>query len=241
MNIIDALLYSLAGGLVPSLIWLWFWLHEDRLHPEPKRMIMFSFIAGMIAVVVVTPFEQIVYAHTSQTALTTFTLYAIIEECCKYWAASWSALKTRYYDEPVDAVIYMISTALGFAALENGFFILNYLRDGEITKGVLTTNLRFMGANLLHIIASAIIGIFIAYAFYKRKLLKRLFLMIGFSFAITLHTLFNFSIIKNTGEDSFQSWHGIMMIFGLVWLLIIVLILMIERVKMIKNPVQNIN
>jgi len=28
-----------AGGLFPSLAWLWFWLREEADHPEPRKLI----------------------------------------------------------------------------------------------------------------------------------------------------------------------------------------------------------
>ena len=29
-------LFALIGGFVPALVWLWFWLKEDKQKPEPK-------------------------------------------------------------------------------------------------------------------------------------------------------------------------------------------------------------
>ncbi len=46
-------------GIVPALLWLWFWLKED-VHPEPLKMITLSFLGGMVAVVLVLPFQQLV-------------------------------------------------------------------------------------------------------------------------------------------------------------------------------------
>ena len=43
-------------GLIPALVWLWFWLKED-IHPEPAKMITLSFIGGMVAVLFVLPFH----------------------------------------------------------------------------------------------------------------------------------------------------------------------------------------
>src|SRR3989344_2100149 len=37
---------ALLGGVLPALFWLWFWLREDRLHPEPRRIILECFVLG---------------------------------------------------------------------------------------------------------------------------------------------------------------------------------------------------
>lgn len=42
-------LIAFAMGVLPALLWLWFWLHEDSLHPEPRRIVILTFIVGMLA------------------------------------------------------------------------------------------------------------------------------------------------------------------------------------------------
>ena len=44
------LLIAIVGGILPALIWLFFWLMEDRCEPEPKRYIFLCFLGGMLAV-----------------------------------------------------------------------------------------------------------------------------------------------------------------------------------------------
>ena len=42
------LAYAAIGGMLPALFWLWFWLQEDKLHPEPRSRIMLAFLGGMV-------------------------------------------------------------------------------------------------------------------------------------------------------------------------------------------------
>ena len=44
------LLVAFLCGLLPALLWLSFWLFEDKKNPEPKRYIFFTFLAGMLIV-----------------------------------------------------------------------------------------------------------------------------------------------------------------------------------------------
>ncbi len=220
-------LWAVLGGIVPSLVWLYFWIQEDRLHPEPKKIILRSFGAGMIAVIVAVGLERVIQMTVGEASLVTFLLFATVEELFKYGAAYISCLNTRYNDEPIDAVIYLISAALGFAALENTFFLNTPLLQNNIVGSVVTGNLRFIGANLLHITSSAIIGISIAFSFYKPRWQKKLYLIVGIILAIGLHALFNFFIIK--------AGQGLLIIFGIVWLGIIALILVLEKIKQLKS------
>ena len=43
-------LVAAASGTLPALFWLWFWLREDKIHPEPKKAIFKAFFFGALAV-----------------------------------------------------------------------------------------------------------------------------------------------------------------------------------------------
>src|SRR3954464_3997779 len=98
------LFIAFLGGVLPALLWLTFWLLEDRLHPEPKWYIFFCFVAGMLMVAVVLPIERLALLHTSGTQL--LFLWALTEEVSKFAAAYVIALHSRVFDEPLDAIIY---------------------------------------------------------------------------------------------------------------------------------------
>ena len=53
------LLLALLGGILPALLWLWYWLKEDAARPEPRGLIMLAFVAGMITVPLVVPLEAL--------------------------------------------------------------------------------------------------------------------------------------------------------------------------------------
>jgi RsiW-degrading membrane proteinase PrsW (M82 family) len=218
----DVLFIAFLGGVVPACIWLCFWLMEDRCEPEPKRYILYSFIAGMAAVLVALPLERAAMHYYSGTSL--LMVWAVIEEMLKFAAAYIAALHARVFDEPLDAVIYLVTVALGFAALENTLFILTPLMEGDILRSIITGDLRFMGATLLHTLASATIGIMLAYSFYKPAFLRRLYAAGGVVLAILLHALFNFFILDKGSNATF--W-----IFLSIWFGVIAMLLLVERVK----------
>ncbi len=219
---------ALTGGLVPALFWVWFWLREDRAHPEPKALIACSFIAGMLVVSLVLPLQQFALKRFSGSDL--ILVWVIIEEVLKYSAALIVVLWSKAVDEPIDAIIYMIVIALGFSALENALFIFNPLTDGHVIESLLTGQFRFLGATLLHVLASGTVGAFMAFAFYKGRLARIIYGTLGLFMAIVLHALFNFSIMNAGGET-------VLSIFMFVWLGIIILFLIFEKVKSLEQPV----
>jgi len=230
------ILFSLLGGLLPALLWLWFWLQEDKLHPEPNSRIALSFICGMLAVWPAIQMEKslcswidpLVCSTASNPDPLLIILWATTEETLKYLLAFLSSFwKNNDNDEPLDAVIYMITAALGFSALENILFLLNPVSDNYFIQSIITGNSRFIGATLLHIASSATIGIMIGLAYYKKPIIKKIFLFTGIIFSIVLHTIFNLLIIRLN--------QNLFFVFAGVWILIVLLLVLIEKVKKINH------
>lgn len=216
---------AFVGGLVPALFWLWFWLREDREQPEPYLLIALAFIGGMMVVPIALPLQRL--ALESFTGDNLIFIWVIIEESLKYTAALLMVLWQRAVDEPIDVIIYMVTVALGFAALENALFIFNPLVAGEFTNTAVTGFFRFLGATLLHVLASGTVGAFMAMAYYKASRIKLAFGALGLFIAIVLHALFNFFIMDANGET-------ILGVFLFVWMGIIVLFLIFEKVKILE-------
>jgi protease PrsW len=231
----NTIIFSLMGGILPALLWLWFWLKEDKLEPEPKHRIALSFICGMLAVWPAIEAEKffcgilnpnVCSAGGVMPGLVIITVWAASEEIIKYIFAFFSSFwKNKYLNEPIDPLIYMITVALGFSALENTLFLFNIIDMGVLSKSIVTGNSRFLGATLLHIASSATIGVMMGLAYFKNLKRKKLFLFTGIALAILLHTIFNLLIIR------FES--DLFFIFAGVWVLIILLFVIIEKIKRI--------
>jgi len=224
----QTIFFALAGGILPALLWLWFWLQEDRLHPEPRSMIIRTFIAGMFAVPLVLPLEQLIQKNYAFDITLVVFLWACAEELFKWLAVYLAAFDTKEYDEPIDAVVYMLTGALGFAAMENVFFLITSISNTNVVESLVTGNLRFIGATLLHVLSSGVIGLFMGLSFCKSGLAKKTYLLFGLALAILLHTLFNVYIIRDGGTSIF-------IIFCFVWVAVLLLIAGFEKVKRIKK------
>ena len=217
---------AFLAGLIPALFWLWFLLREDKARPEPKILIISSFISGMLIVPLVLPLQQ--YAMSRFAGENLIFVWVIIEEVLKYSAALIVVLWNRAVDEPIDAIIYMITIALGFSALENALFIYNPLTSGNYAESIITGNFRFLGATLLHVLASATVGITMALSYYKRSTIKVLSATLGLCIAILLHAMFNLFIMNASGG-------AVLTVFMFVWMGIIVLFLFFEKVKILEK------
>ncbi len=214
-------------GLVPAMVWMWFWLKED-IHPEPAKMLTLSFFGGMLAVLFAIPLQKAVRGFFPEDTYLLYIIWAGIEEVLKFGFVYFIALRNKVTDEPVDDIIYLIISAIGFVTLENALFLVGPVGTGNFIDTIINGNLRFVGASLLHIMASATIGIGMGLSFYKSKDRKILAIVCGVIIATALHTAFNLFIISQAPGDIF-------FVFGAVWVGIIILLLLFERVKHIIN------
>lgn len=193
-------------GVTTSLTWLFQFLRMDKL-PEPARMIVKIFFLGVLITVPVFVVEFVLFKAVPAINLPSFwnsifywfIVIALIEETFKYLVVRAGALKSKHFDEPVDAMIYMIIAALGFAAAENVMYLFSpnieiFSFYDLLAKAATISLFRFLGATFLHALCSGLVGFFLAQAVYKKG--RSGLVLIGLLIAILLHGLYNFSIIE---------------------------------------------
>jgi len=202
MNILVLIL-----GILPGFVWLLFYLREDIDH-EPKKEIFYVFLAGSGITFIALGFEYLLsdaakWVSVNQCQPQACALWSVlflfilaaIEEFFKFSAAFLAVSRSKYFDIPLDAMIYMIVVALGFATVENIGALSGQLRQGTLVSDIVsTTMLRFVGATLLHTLSSATVGYYWARGIIKGRLFG--FIALGLLAGTLLHAFFNFLVIK---------------------------------------------
>jgi len=223
----NAMLYAIVGGIAPAILWLWFWLYqEDRDEPEPFGLIIITFILGGVLVLVAMWMEKFSLGFVTNNT-TQIIVWASIEEVLKLIGVSFIIFGNNIIRRPIDYPMYFIVTALGFAAFENVLYLIKPMGSGGNVVGMMTGNLRFLGSTLLHAIASGMIGSALGLSFYIQKY-RGLYFSIGIIAAIALHSIFNFFIMKGSGGNFLS-------IFGFLWVIAIINILIFEKLKRMKT------
>jgi len=192
-------------GLIPSIIWLLFYLRKDK-RPEPNRMVILVFILGMLitlpAAIVEMGFKNITDSLRLVPELYTISYFIIgvgvTEELFKYLVVRFSVLRSKEFDEPVDAMIYMIIAGLGFAAVENILILWSLKAPYLIEQTTIALIGRFLGATFLHALACANIGFFIALSYFRVRKKKLLFIA-GLLSSAVLHGAYNLGITMEGG------------------------------------------
>lgn len=201
------LVIALVAGLLPGFAWLVFYLGEET-HPEPKRLIAFTFIVGMafgfFTVAIENIFTQWTTGNIPLQLLPFLPLVgsllglAAIEETMKFAAAHFAISRSPDVTEPVDVMIYMVVAALGFATLENIGAIAGLSPTSALFPAVFeTVSLRFVGATLLHTLTSGIVGYYWALGIVRGKTWQ--YLAVGIPIAAILHAAFNYLILTYGG------------------------------------------
>jgi RsiW-degrading membrane proteinase PrsW (M82 family) len=235
------IIFYLILAVLPGLIWLFYYLKKDVL-PEPKMQIIKVFICGFLVCIPVVIFELFLLTELKTLNLPEKTylivkgifVIALVEEMFKYAAARYSVMKSSHIDEPIDIPIYMIIAALGFATAENIIVFCNqkflFLSDPLILAVG-----RFISSTLLHALASGIIGMFLARAFYCPR--QRYYLIpSGFILAILTHAFFNFFMESSIIKETTGEWgNSILYSLFIVFILFVTLSFLLKQIKKLKG------
>lgn len=244
MQYYHLILYVLFG-ILPSLIWLFYYLRKD-LHPEPKKIILKLFFYGALVTIPVFIIQSGLSELLDQVKasgildgypivadiIKWFVVIALTEELLKYLVVRQVILKNSEIDEPLDIMLYMVVVALGFAALENILYLFSPI-DQISFNAILATTVtisfvRFVGATFLHTLCSALIGYFVALASVRAHEHYRL-TIIGILAAGLLHGLYDFSIITLSRPMNFVI--PLIVVIGLV----IFMIYDFDEIKKVKG------
>ncbi|MBQ6833232.1 MAG: PrsW family intramembrane metalloprotease [Lachnospiraceae bacterium] len=147
-------------ALLPAVYLIIFVYQHDKVEKEPISLLLKLLFFGALSIVptvivgtilelllgILLPIDSAVYNFFYM-----FIVVALVEEYWKRWAAE-RAWNHPAFNYRFDAIVYCVSAALGFAALEN----LLYVSEG----GLSTAILRAVTAVPSHAIDGVIMGIF---------------------------------------------------------------------------------
>lgn len=236
--LITSLLIASLIGLLPITLWLIFFLWQDIKKPEPLRWILIFFSLGILIAPLIWFLENYflkllkindALALPFIISIFFYLIVALIEELVKFFTAQIALKKNKYFDEAIDAMIYLIVLSLGFGAIENILVSWQKMNLGiSFLPTLQIISLRFIGANLLHALSAGIIGYFWALKLISQK---KKYLSLGLFLGILLHWFFNIAIIKLGGDAVFISSF-------ILFLTCIFLLWAFDVLKQIKKPIK---
>lgn len=130
---------------------MWFFLRLDVIRPASRRWIALTFLWGCVATIPAAllefPFISPELLESDATVVPDFTSVAVamllvvgpVEELCKFGAVRFGAYRSLYFDSPIHGLVFSIAASLGFASLENLFYVLQYGPEVMLLRAPLST------------------------------------------------------------------------------------------------------
>lgn len=199
-----------ASGAIPAILAMLYFDYLDRKRPEPLKLRYGVVLVGMLSVLPVLIFAQMIDSALGASvpqpgtyagaAYISFGIAGGLEEACKISAVFLVVWYSRHFDERMDGIVYGARAGLGFALVENCLYIYKAVIDDQLV-GVWI--LRALLAVPGHAIWSGMMGY---YAARRRFDHDGPGLIGGYCIAVLLHGTYDFAIfvgipLRADGQD----------------------------------------
>ena len=219
---------SFLISIIVSLGWIYYFWQLDKHEKEPVKIIAITFALGAIVALVVPfiediglrifgiSFKDLVKNSLDNIGFLFFYLIlvvGVVEELAKFIPVRFYAFRTKYFNEPMDGLIYASASAAGFTFVENmGYIFTGFIAGYE--EGMIMAFVRVL-TSPVHILFASYWGI--ALGLYKKNPAKKDEVIKGFIIAAVLHGLYDFFAFLN-------------FFVGLFAIIVFTLILLIRKV-----------
>lgn len=183
--------------ILPSILIIIFFVKSDKFK-EPTSEILKVFLYGVLITIPAyflnTYFNNIWNeTNLSEELIGSFFTAAPVEEGLKLSVLYFFVYKMKDFNEPMDGIVYGVCASLGFATLENLYYVY-ILADYFETSSMYLAIIRSFSAVPAH----AVFGIFMGYFFMKYSFIKKGDnLIFAFIVPFALHGCYNLFVSSN--------------------------------------------
>lgn len=187
----------IAAAIAPSLAIILYIFIKDKYDKEPIKYLAICFLLGALGIIPAIFIEMYLENHYSigdkigLIALSAFFGVALPEELVKFIALRYYIFKKSAFNEPYDGIVYAVMISMGFATIENLFYVI------DSGGGMHTALLRMFTAVPAHAIFGITMGYFVGKAKFESWNRASL-LTQGFLLSFILHGAYDFFIFQNT-------------------------------------------
>lgn len=164
----------------------------DKYDREPKKILLDAFLLGMVSMlgvgILAAIYEAIGWVEKPEFydhAVYMFLGVGLTEEFCKFLVVRLHAYRLPEFNEPFDGIVYTVFVGLGFAALENIFYVVEH--------GLGVGLIRMFTAVPAHYAFGVIMGYYVGKAKFN-EVNKTQLLVKGLLIATFLHGAYDFFI-----------------------------------------------
>lgn len=183
---------TIGASIAPGVALLSYFYLKDKYEPEPLHMVIRTFLYGVLLVfpVMVLQFglqEELSFGIWGKS----FLMAGLIEEFFKWFIIYITVYKHVEFNEGYDGIVYAVAVSLGFATLENFFYLYSYgLKEA------------FMRA-LLPVSSHALFGVFMGYYLGKGKFepilrKQQIYMLFSLFLPALFHGLYDFILYSTS-------------------------------------------
>ncbi|GAK02385.1 hypothetical protein JCM19037_616 [Geomicrobium sp. JCM 19037] len=175
----------ISVGSAPALALLTYFYLRNEYGSAGWRDVIRAFIIGML---IVFPIMVIQFALTEEGLLTsrlaeTFLKSALLEEFFKWFFLIFTVYKFGQFTVKFDGIVYAVALSLGFATLENIFYLIGQGPDAVIGRALFPVS--------GHALFGVIMGYYLGSARYQVRGQRKKWLMYSLILPVVFHGIFN--------------------------------------------------
>jgi RsiW-degrading membrane proteinase PrsW (M82 family) len=190
MDVITVLALAVAPGVAISLFVYW----KDKFDREPRKLLIWSFVFGMISTLPSILVEAIGLSSfeaeegMAAIAINAFLIIGLTEEFFKFVMLRFYAYRKKEFNEPFDGITYGVMVSMGFATLENIMYVTQY--------GMGNAFVRMFTAVPAHATFGIVMGYYTGLAKFSQREFSSL--LQGLIYAAILHGSYDFFLMQNS-------------------------------------------
>jgi len=188
----------IAIAIAPGIAICVYFILKDIYNREPKLTLFLSFIFGCLAIIPAVLLESkfsesAIDGTVGGVAIFSYLVVALSEEASKFAALRFYSYNRKSFDEPMDGIVYSIMVGMGFATIENIFYVLKF---AEVGRGIEVGISRMFLSVPAHATFAVVMGYFVGKAKFNPQK-SVLLMLLGLFWAVFFHGTFDFFLFIN--------------------------------------------
>lgn len=187
-------MYLLLLALAPAIILMTYVYFRDKYEKEPIKLILKGIVLGAIIIFPVGLIENYIIGFGTgldkiqKAAYDGFIVAGATEEAFKYFVVFILIWRNSNFNEKFDGIVYAVSVSLGFAAIENIFYVFS---NNSMQVGLLRAFTAVPG----HTIFGVVMGFYLGLARFSINGQGK-WLLRAFTVPWLLHGIYDFIIMS---------------------------------------------
>lgn len=185
------MLAVISAAVAPAIALLSFFYLKDKYETEPLSLVVKVYIFGVL---LVFPIMVIQFGFKEEMNVTPFVdaffVSGTLEEFFKWFLVFYGAYLHEEFNEPYDGIVYATALSLGFASLENIFYLYTFGIEEALVRALLPVS--------GHALFGVIMGFYLGKGKFSSGRKKIIYLSLSLFLPVILHGTFNFLLLSST-------------------------------------------